>query len=42
MSESTSPPLERPAKSHREEFTSYADALRHLEVFDEPLSGRGS
>lgn len=36
-------PGERPAKSHREEFASYADALRYLEEnFDEPLPGKDS
>jgi hypothetical protein len=30
------------ARSHREEFSSYADALRYLESFDKPLTGRGS
>ncbi len=36
-------PGERPAKSHGEEFSSYADALRYLEDnFDELLIGRGS
>lgn len=34
---------EGPARSQREEFSSYADALRYLEeTFDEPLTGRGS
>jgi hypothetical protein len=41
--ESTSPAPEIAAKSHWEEFASYADALRYLEGnFDEPLTGRGS
>jgi len=32
-----------PAKSQGEKFSSYADALRHLEeVFDKPLIGRRS
>lgn len=31
-----------PARSHSEEFSSHADALRYLEEnFDEPLTGRG-
>ena len=27
---------------HREEFYSYADALRYLDAFDEPPNGEGS
>jgi hypothetical protein len=35
-------PGEWAAKSHREEFASYADTLRYLEAFDEPLAGKDS
>ena len=38
----TSDPAGRSARSHSEEFSSHADALRYLEEnFDEPLTGRG-
>ena len=33
---------EKPARSHSEEFSSHADAVKYLEEhFDEPLTGRG-